>query len=214
MKNIERSSIKFIQENFAKYKNGIILTTSCGATSAIMIDLISKSKVNIPVIFIDTHFLFYETMEFYKVLKATYPKLEFTSLSSKYDKNQFIQNEIIRDINNCCFCNKIEPLNKFISENNIKCWISGLRKVQNEHRNNLQSKEKNDMGIVKIYPILDWTEEDAKNYIDKYNLPKNELFEQGYESIGCYPCTSKSSGREGRWTNSDKTECGLHFKES
>jgi phosphoadenosine phosphosulfate reductase len=65
-------------------------------------------------------------------------------------------------------------------------------------------------GIAKFNPLADWTEKDVWTYIFKHDLPYNPLHDQGYESIGCAPCTLPGSGRDGRWAGEDKTECGIH----
>jgi phosphoadenosine phosphosulfate reductase len=66
-------------------------------------------------------------------------------------------------------------------------------------------------GIVKLNPLADWTDKDVWTYIFKHDLPYNPLHDQGYDSIGCMPCTAPGSGRDGRWAGSDKTECGIHL---
>ena len=65
-------------------------------------------------------------------------------------------------------------------------------------------------GIVKFNPLADWTEKDVWTYIFKHDLPYNPLHDQGYDSIGCAPCTLPGNGRDGRWAGLDKTECGIH----
>ena len=75
-------------------------------------------------------------------------------------------------------------------------------------RRKLERDEKR--GIWKLNPLADWTDKDIWRYIFEHDLPYNPLHDQGYESIGCAPCTLPGSGREGRWAGEDKTECGLH----
>ena len=65
--------------------------------------------------------------------------------------------------------------------------------------------------ITKIHPLLFWTETDISNYMNENSLPSHPLLSKGFESIGCYPCTKVGEGRNGRWNNSAKTECGLHY---
>ena len=91
-----------------------------------------------------------------------------------------------------------------------KVWISGLLGYQNKHRKELPIfEQKSD--ILKFYPIIDVSEQEVKNYYETNQIPFHPLQAQGYESIGCAQCTVKGKGREGRWTNTSKTECGLHL---
>ena len=81
---------------------------------------------------------------------------------------------------------------------------------QNKHRKDLPIfEQKGD--LIKFYPIIDVTEEDVNAFYKKYKIPSHPLQSQGYHSIGCASCTVKGQGREGRWTNTSKTECGLHM---
>lgn len=215
MQSKEESAIKVIQNWYKKYKNQTILTTSCGATASLLIDLADKSKCNIPVVFIDTGFLFEETVDYYERLRAKYDKLFFVRLKEHNDKTVFyhiIDEKIsITDTSYCCNVNKVDILKKFLIDNNIKCWLTALRKDQNDLREKLSEYQKNSDGIYKVSPVIDWSSEEVFDYIEKYNLPLHPLYNLGYESIGCSPCTHKGSGRKGRWKNEEKIECGLHL---
>ncbi|MCT7528316.1 phosphoadenylyl-sulfate reductase [Aliarcobacter cryaerophilus] len=213
-KKIE-DSIKLIQIWYKKYSNQTISTTSCGATSSLLIDLISKSNCNIPIIFIDTGFLFEDTIDYYKRLRSLYPNLTFIKLTNNIDKTQYYKiekNEIqILNIEKCCENNKINLLNKFLDENEIKCWFTALRRDQNNVRKDMNGVHRNDKGIYKVLPLLDWSSNEVFEYMEEFNLPYHPLFNLGYNSIGCEPCTKIGNNREGRWVNSSKTECGLHL---
>jgi phosphoadenosine phosphosulfate reductase len=93
----------------------------------------------------------------------------------------------------------------------MDAWISGLRRDQSPSRATtpkLAWDEKH--GLWKANPLADWSEQDVWRYIVEHDLPYNPLHDQGYASIGCTHCTAPGSGRDGRWTGSVKTECGLH----
>ena len=81
---------------------------------------------------------------------------------------------------------------------------------QNKHRGNLKVFEQKD-DIIKFYPLIDKSENDAKEYIKKNKLPDHPLLKAGYNSVGCFHCTVAGKGRSGRWVNKSKTECGLHL---
>lgn len=212
----EEQSIQLIQNWYKKYKNKIIITTSCGVTSSVLIDLVSKSKCNIPIVFIDTRFLFAETIHYFEKLKKYYPLLKFIKINNDKDREEYYSKNNdkikIKDIERCCLDNKINILNNFIKVNNIKCWLSAIRKEQSYTRSlysEVEHKEKLD--VYKVSPILNWLDQDIKNYMEKYNLPNHLLANDGYESIGCEPCTQVGTNRDGRWKDSKKNECGLHL---
>jgi phosphoadenosine phosphosulfate reductase len=104
---------------------------------------------------------------------------------------------------------KVEPLNQALAE--CDAWITGLRRDQSEMRANTP-KVGWDLrhGVWKYAPLAGWTDKDVWNYVLEHDLPYNTLHDQGYESIGCTPCTVAGAGREGRWQGTGKLECGLH----
>ena len=93
----------------------------------------------------------------------------------------------------------------------VDAWITGIRREQAPTRAAAPKLERDERrGIWKLNPLADWTEKDLWRYIFEHDLPYHPLHDQGYASIGCAPCTLPGSGREGRWTGQDKTECGIH----
>jgi phosphoadenosine phosphosulfate reductase len=93
----------------------------------------------------------------------------------------------------------------------VDAWVAGLRREHSEERSDtakLHWDERNE--LWKVNPLADWSERDVWRYIAEHDVPYNELHDQGYESIGCTPCTQPGSGRAGRWAGTDQTECGLH----
>eukprot|EP01022_Parablepharisma_sp_SALTPOND_P024511 TRINITY_DN54452_c0_g1_i1.p8 TRINITY_DN54452_c0_g1~~TRINITY_DN54452_c0_g1_i1.p8 ORF type:complete len:115 (-),score=2.26 TRINITY_DN54452_c0_g1_i1:450-794(-) len=94
--------------------------------------------------------------------------------------------------------------------NEVDMWISGVRKSQTENRSHKEQIEKNEKGITKVYPLLEWSDDDVSSYIKMHSLPMHPLANSGYYSIGCEPCTKKATDRSGRW-NGKKSECGLHY---
>ena len=117
-----------------------------------------------------------------------------------------------RDPDQCCYIRKIKPLEETLQ--GAAAWISGLRREQSPTRakTNFVNKDER-FHSIKICPLIHWTWDDVWNYIRSNNLPYNELHDQGYPSIGCFPCTravGNSDSRAGRWAGFNKTECGLH----
>lgn len=118
----------------------------------------------------------------------------------------------------CCFLRKIEPLRRALQGNAI--WITGLRSEHSLERKNLNFLEwDSNYQLIKYHPLFNWKSDKIRKLIKKYNIPYNHLYNKGYLSIGCAPCTRSvkngESYRSGRWwweENSVKKECGLHLK--
>ncbi|HEV7163145.1 MAG TPA: phosphoadenylyl-sulfate reductase [Solirubrobacteraceae bacterium] len=109
----------------------------------------------------------------------------------------------------CCSVAKVAALEA--SLNGAEAWITGIRREQGPTRADAELIERDEKrGLVKYNPLAHWTDKDLWRRIHERELPYNPLHDQGYESIGCAPCTKPGSGREGRWAGTTKTECGLH----
>jgi phosphoadenosine phosphosulfate reductase len=110
----------------------------------------------------------------------------------------------------CCSDAKVAALEKGLSD--VDAWITGIRREQAPTRAATRKFERDERrGIFKLNPLADWTDKDLWRYIFEHDLPYHPLHDQGYDSIGCAPCTQPGSGRDGRWTGQDKTECGIHL---
>jgi phosphoadenosine phosphosulfate reductase len=117
------------------------------------------------------------------------------------------------DPNLCCFLRKVEPLAR--SLDGRAAWVTGVRRVEGPTRASTPIISWDDRhGLVKINPLVTWSDEDVEAYQVKHGLLRNPLVAQGYPSIGCAPCTRRvapgEDPRAGRWSGNDKTECGIH----
>ena len=111
----------------------------------------------------------------------------------------------------CCSVAKVAALERALAD--ADGWITGIRREQGPTRAAAELIEHDDArGIWKYNPLAHWTDGDLWRRIHDRELPYNPLHDQGYESIGCAPCTQPGSGREGRWAGTEKTECGLHVE--
>ena len=115
----------------------------------------------------------------------------------------------------CCNLRKIEPLKRAFD--GLKVWICGLRREQSVTRNTMQKVEWDEAnGLIKLNPLIDWSETDVWNFIQSNKIPYNPLHDKGFPSIGCLPCTRAiipgEDIRAGRWwwENPETKECGLH----
>lgn len=213
LSDLEVKSLELIENSFIE--NFSISTTSFGLTSAVLINLISQTNLEIPIVFIDTGFHFYETIDYYKTIIEMYPKLNFIRLSPNLNKKEFLEkhgrNVYNEDPDFCCDNNKVTPLKNYLEREGIKTWYAAVRRSQSDFRKTLNERENIREGLIKVHPLLCWTESDIDKYIKANSLPSHPLLKQGYESIGCYPCTKVGVNRSGRWQNIGKTECGLHY---
>ena len=211
------SNPKFILEHSINnlFKNKIAYVCSFGTESAIILDLISKIDKNLPIIMLNTHFLFNETIryknELLKLLGLKNYREVFPDkkMLNKYD----IDNNLWKkNVDKCCNLRKVVPLEN--SLNDFESWISGRKSYHLGDRQNLKAFELINNKIV-VNPLFNSTKEFIEDYFLSNNLPRHPLFEQGYLSIGCSHCTVKAKNtfdpRQGRWSDKTKTECGIHL---
>jgi len=202
---IER--IKLLYEDFGT--DEIMLTSSFAATSAFLLKLFTEVKQEQKVFFIDTGYHFEETLIYKDYLSKLY-NLNVVEVRAEDWKHEFTKKDRTweKDPDYCCQINKVEPLESI--KKDFKVWVSGLMKWQSDHRSSLDVFEERN-GMLKFYPLLDVTREEREEFIKEHHLPFHPLISKGYYSIGCSHCTKPGKGREGRWNNSPKTECGLHL---
>ena len=187
----------------------VLFTSSFGTTSAVLLHLFHKVRPHQQIHFLDTTYHFAETIQ-YKEQLTSLLNLEVIDVKPEEWKNSFTNEDHTwtTDPDLCCSINKVEPMEKFVPQ--FEIWVSGLMRSQNKIRSRMKIFEQKE-NIIKFYPIIDFTESDAKKYMEENQLPLHPLLEHGFSSVGCVHCTVKGRGREGRWVNRSKTECGLHL---
>ncbi len=120
------------------------------------------------------------------------------------------------DPNGCCEIFKVEPTRNALEYFDANCWVTGLRCTEGRTRTDYREIESRDKGLIKLNPILIWEEREVWQYLAMNNVKVNELYKEGYRSLGCAPCTAISTGdeRSGRWVGSSKCggECGIHTR--
>ena len=204
----------------------IAFSTSFSLEDQAITHAIAIHTLPIRIFTIDTGRLFAETYETFQKTRDTYFGLEIEtyypdtrsleSLVKKQGVNGFY--ESVENRKACCFARKVEPLNRALAATNI--WISGLRREHSDNRSDLPVVEY-DAGrdIIKIYPVIDLSEGDVRAYIQNHAVPYNPLYDRGFPSIGCAPCTRAVAPgehpRSGRWwwEQENEQECGLHIKD-
>ncbi len=192
-----------------KYREKVLITTSFGTTSALLIHMISRIRQNHPIHFINTGYLFPETLEYKDQLIERYG-INVIDHHPDEEKHRFSKEKKLWNSNPdlCCHYNKVEPLEKVKAGH--KVWISGLIGYQNSYRSGLEILQEKD-DLYRFYPLIDWTPEMVHDYFESFGIPRHPLEPFGFDSIGCTHCTKKGEGRKGRWSDSGKTECGLHL---
>lgn len=197
---------------FNTYGSRVLVTSSFGTTSAILLHIISRLRASHPIYFIDTGYHFPETLEYKETLtrRLGLNVIDIHPDATRHEETR--QKEFwTSEPDRCCRINKVEPL-RAVQQRHV-IWVSGLMAWQNAHRSRFELLE--DRGnLFKFYPLLDWSRRQAANYYAQLGLPRHPLEARGYESIGCSHCTQPGRGRDGRWAGSGKTECGLHINRS
>jgi phosphoadenosine phosphosulfate reductase len=201
----------------------VSLACSFSLEDVAMIDIAHKAGLTLGVFAIDTGRLNEETYEAAEALVERYRlKIEWyfprhedvENLEST--KGLFSFRESLENRHECCRIRKVEPLGRALK--GLAGWVTGMRREQSVTRGELQAIERDDLngGILKINPLLNWSESELIAYSEVNRLPQNRLYTQGYRSIGCAPCTRAIGAwdqvREGRWwwENAEHKECGLH----
>jgi phosphoadenosine phosphosulfate reductase len=191
-----------------------VLTSSM--QEAVLIDLASKVRPGVPVVFLDTGYHFAETIGTRDAVESVYDihVLNITPEQTVAEQDQLLgKNLFSRDPGECCRLRKVVPLRRALS--GYSAWVTGLRRSEAATRANAPVIGFDEgFKLVKINPLATWTDEDMQNYIDEHGVLVNPLVYDGYPSIGCAPCTAKplsdADPRSGRWQGLSKTECGLH----
>ena len=194
----------------------IAFATGFGAEGCVLIDMISRITKGARIFYLDTDLLFPETYTLRDQLEARYGirfERRATRLSLSGQAAAFGDRLWARDPDRCCHLRKVEPLKEIL--NGLRAWITAIRRDQTPARATAGIVERDaKFDLVKINPLATWSARDIWDYIKQYDVPYNPLYNHGYDSIGCAPCTSPvrigDDARAGRWPGTCKTECGLH----
>lgn len=214
-----KSPDKVLEWGFRTFGSDMVLGTGFGPSGIFLIDRLQTNHIPIPIFYLDTHLFFEETYELRDTLEDRYgiditrvsPDLSLDEQAEKFGDELWKRNP-----NRCCYLRKVRPLRNYLSDK--KAWVTGVRRNQSETRqqtNIIEWDPENE--VIKINPLATWTGDDVWDYINERDLPYNPLHDEGYPSIGCIPCTQPVNGEEqeheraGRWTGSEKTECGIHL---
>lgn len=195
----------------------LVVSTSFGIQSAVMLHLIHEHAPEIPVVFIDTGFLFPETYRYAETLTSRFtldlriyqPQFSAARLQALWGN---LWESSPEDAERYGMITKIEPMNRALRELGADVWLSGLRRSQSKTRVDRAFAERQKK-TVKTYPILDWTDAQVDLYFHQHNLPPHPLAGSGYVTMGDWHSTRpvENSDREATRFNGQKFECGLHL---
>jgi phosphoadenosine phosphosulfate reductase len=197
----------------------VCVTSSFQAEDMVVVHLVRAAMGNVPVIFLDTGYHFAETYAYRDRLSREWglnlvnvlPNLTVAEQESQFG----ILNQTAPD--RCCGMRKVGPL--FASLEPYRLWFTGLRREQAKTRANLQAVDSFSLPtgkqLQKVSPLADWSTRDVWQYAEQHGIPLLSLYDKGYTSIGCEPCTSlpfdPNDPRSGRW-GGRKQECGIHVQ--
>lgn len=201
-----------------RFGSGLVLSTSFGLQSAVMIHLVRQVSDEIPIVFADTGYLFPGTYEYALTLQEKLgfaAKVYSSHMTPSYQEAKYgkLWEQGQEGMNKYNLINKKEPIERALREVGATCWVAGLRRDQSESRSELPVIENRDE-IFKLYPIIDWDNQKTYRYLPANGLPYHPLEDDGYVSLGDWHSTKKLSEVD----NPEETrhggfgrECGLHL---
>ncbi|MEZ6143208.1 MAG: phosphoadenylyl-sulfate reductase [Zavarzinella sp.] len=197
----------------------LMMATAFGAEGCCILHMLADIEKSVHVINLDTGYQFAETLELRERILQKYGiAVEMVRPDTTVEEYEAAHGGplYVHRPDQCCLDRKVKPLRKAVV--GYHAWISAIRSDQTQHRqaaNIVQWDPK--FQLVKVNPLLGWTKKDVWNFVVKHDVPYNPLHDQGYPSIGCWPCTAPvaegGDERSGRWAGSQKKECGLHVIE-
>src|SRR5262245_57603561 len=197
----------------------LTMATAFGAEGCCLIHLLAEIEPNVRIFNLDTGYQFRETLELRERIRERYGiAVEYVRPELTVEEYEAEHGGPLYGLrpDQCCHDRKVLPLHAAVY--GYDAWLSAIRRDQTSHRavaGVVQWDAK--FGLVKVNPLLSWTRKDVWQFILDHGVPYNPLHDQGYPSIGCWPCTvSVAEGadeRAGRWVGTAKKECGLHVIE-
>lgn len=202
-----------------RFGAGLAMATGFGPEGIVILHILCQVSPQTTIFYLDTDLFFPETYRLRDKLEALFG-VKFLRISTGQSLEQQSGQHGVdlweRDPNHCCRLRKVEPLRAFLKTR--QAWITAIRRGQTNQRAQAHAIEWDSAnGLVKVNPLVTWSQEQVWTYIDLYELPVNELHHKGYPSIGCAPCTRPvaegADPRSGRWVGHKKVECGIHLKD-
>ncbi len=202
-----------------EFGDGLAAVSSFGAEAAITLHILSELKPSLPVLFLETGMHFAQTLQYRDQLIE---RLGLTGVRNitpdPVDVERLDPKGLLWRTNTdaCCAFRKVKPLDAVLRPD-FAAWITGRKRMHGGARLRLPVFEYDaDNNKYKVNPLAAFTQDDVDAYFRDHDLPPHPLVEEGYRSIGCWPCTQPSEdsadARAGRWAGQEKTECGIHLQ--
>jgi phosphoadenosine phosphosulfate reductase len=204
---------------FERFRGRIAISTAFGAEGCALIDMAHMVDSSVPIFYVDTGFAFRETNEVKQRIEEKYgiavqvfrPQLTVPQQAAAHGERLYE-----RDPDGCCAMRKVEPLQRALRA--LDAWVSARRRDMASTRVALPVLElvvqPDGRDLCKVNPFARWTRKEVWTYLLAHDVPYNPLYDQGYASIGCWPCTrplrAGEPERAGRWSGTNKVECGIH----
>jgi phosphoadenosine phosphosulfate reductase len=189
----------------------LFVATSFQKEASVILDMMLRIEPEARFFTLDTGLLFPETYKTWKRIEDRYGVQIEVFEGISVERQAALHGDELwkRDPDACCGIRKVSPLKRALSE--VDAWVTGLRREQSPERAGTPKLGWDDKhGLWKANPLADWSDKDVWSYIIENDVPYNELHDRNFSSIGCTHCTRPGNGREGRWSQTDKVECGLH----
>ena len=194
----------------------LALVSSFGAESVVLLHMVSVTRPDTPVIFLDTEMLFAETLVYQQEVSERLGLRDVRVIHADPDDLRAHDPDSTlhrRDVDACCALRKTVPLQRALA--GFGGWITGRKRFHGGTRAALDFFEAEPgTGRLKVNPLAHWRRQDVRTYMEENRLPRHPLLSRGYPSIGCMPCTSPVKEgediRAGRWRGEEKSECGIH----
>ena len=208
---VERS-MALIEDAYSEYGDSLVVANSLGKDSVAVWHLAKQVDARIRGFIVTTRHKPEATRSFMMDQVEKYPEMRIFKNDEEISENLYET-----DPDGCCDILKVQPTRDAIEQMNVSCWVTGLRCTEGRTRVDYREIEERDEGLLKLNPILIWTEREVWQYIALYKVDVNPLYAEGYRSLGCEPCTKISTDpneRAGRWIGTSKCggECGIHTK--
>ena len=209
---------EFLRQRLAGAQNACV-TSSFQAEDVVVLHMVRQILPRVPVLFLETGYHFAETLEYRDRMAAEWDLNLVNVMPEQTVAEQESQFGILYQSapDRCCGMRKVEPL--FGALQGYDTWFTGLRREQSKSRTNLLPLDDfalpSGKQLRKVSPLAEWSTRDVWDYLKQHGIPLLPLYEEGYTSVGCAPCTSlpldAADPRSGRWSGK-KLECGIHIQ--
>ncbi|MGB0908135.1 MAG: phosphoadenylyl-sulfate reductase [Maricaulaceae bacterium] len=209
------SAERALEQALSDYEGKIVLASSLGVDSVVLLHMVAQIDKNVPIIFLDTGKHFRETLTYRDMIVEDLGLTDFRNITPDFEtvKSEDADGQLYStDPDACCNLRKVRPLDSVIS--GFEARITGRKRYQTPQRKDMPMLEVGGRQ-AKVNPLAYWHAKDVTGYMRKHDLPPHPLLALGFLSVGCQPCTTRvadgEDARAGRWRNHEKTECGIHY---